>query len=202
MYLNHFRTLPADIYVGFSGGVDSVALVHSILSRGKRPILAFYHHGNDFADVEFEFAQSFSKTYSLQLIVEHCHTPVVGSKEDFWRRGRQDFFQSLDSTVAVGQHLDDATEWYLFTALRGHGEVYSYQTNNVVKPLILYSKEDITGYATHHNLKWLEDPTNNDSNFASRNRIRHNILPECIKVNPGFRTTIKNLIKEKNAQRG
>jgi tRNA(Ile)-lysidine synthase len=196
MYINHYRTLPKDVYVAFSGGVDSVVLVHSILARGKNPTLAFYHHGNEYADVEETFVTQFAEVNRLHVVTERCTEQVIGSKEEFWRKSRHQFFHSLDGVVATGQNLNDAAEWYLFTTLRGNPTLYTYENKNVVKPLMLYSKSLILQYAQEHNLQWIEDPSNQDEDFGSRNRIRNNILPECLKVNPGFLTTIRNMLNK------
>jgi tRNA(Ile)-lysidine synthase TilS/MesJ len=52
-------------------------------------------------------------------------------------------------------------------------------------------------YAARNKLEWLEDLSNQDVNFASRNRIRHEILPLALQINPGLYNMVKKRINEK-----
>ncbi len=186
-----FRNKPT--YVAVSGGVDSVVLLHKVLATTSNVTIAhFYHNHSTTADAEIEFVTRLAADYNLDLFVKY-QTDIKrdgDSLEAHWRRGRINFFKSLDSVVATGHNLDDAVEWYLFTCMRGGGKLMPFATENLVKPLLLVPKIDIVEYATKHQLTWIEDPTNVDLT-RSRNRIRHNIVPEALKVNPGLYTTIK-----------
>ena len=117
---------------------------------------------------------------------------IALSKEEDWRTARYKFFTSLDELVCTGHTLDDMVEWYLFTSLMGEGRYMEYAHSNVVRPFICTKKSDILEYAIKHNISWLEDPSNKDANFAARNRIRYEILPAALKVNPGLYKTVSN----------
>lgn len=194
MILNVLRTLPKHLYVAFSGGVDSCVLAHLAQSKGIEVTLLHYHHGNALADLELSFTEAYARQVGLPLIVERCTQPVQGSREKFWRDSRYAFFKSVGGTVAVGANLDDAVEWYLLTSLRGRGEFMPYSHANVVRPLLLVEKAKILAYAAHHGLQWFEDPNNADADFTARNKIRHEILPKCLEVNPGLYSTVKKKI--------
>ena len=197
MKLNVVKTLPPNLWIAFSGGVDSVVLTHLALSKGITVGLAHYHHGNDLADAEYRFVKQFATDHSLLLSVGWCDSAPTGSKEKFWRDSRYKFFKSVDCTVATGANLDDAVEWYLMTCLRGRGEFMPYTHANVIRPLLLTKKEKILAYAKHHNLEWFEDPNNSDPEFTQRNKVRHEILPKCLEVNPGLYNMVKKRIFEK-----
>lgn len=204
MKLNVFKTLPPNLWIAFSGGVDSVVLAHLALSKGIMVGLAHYHHGNDLADAEYQFVKQFATDHSLLLSVGWCDSAPTGSKEKFWRDSRYRFFKSLDCTVATGANLDDAVEWYLMTCLRGRGEFMPYTHANVIRPLLLSRKSEIIKYALDHSLNWYEDASNSDVEFTPRNRVRHEILPQCLQVNPGLYSVVKKKIFDrefgKNAQ--
>lgn len=52
-----------------------------------------------------------------------------------------------------------------------------------VRPLLDARRSEIIRYLHDHNLSWHEDPSNLTLDYA-RNRIRHNILPELLLLNP------------------
>jgi tRNA(Ile)-lysidine synthase TilS/MesJ len=53
----------------------------------------------------------------------------------------------------------------------------------------------ILKYANSKGVDWIEDPSNASTVYA-RNQVRHNILPQVLKVNPGIRTTIRKKLIE------
>ena len=197
MHINHFRRLPATVGIAFSGGVDSVVLLHTAVELGRNVTMIHYDHGNEYAATELAFARKTADLYGVPIHVEYSRGSA--DTEQDWRRERKKFFYSLDMTVATGHHLNDAAEWYLLSAIRYEPRVMPYATANLIKPLIVTSKEDILEYAHANKLEFLEDPTNSDVEFNSRNRVRHNILPEALKINPGLLTMVKNRIIENNS---
>ena len=52
------------------------------------------------------------------------------------------------------------------------------------------SKKVIKDYAERKEVEWVEDPSNQKTNFM-RNHIRKRVMPEVLVVNPGIRTTIR-----------
>lgn len=174
-----------------------MTLVHKALSQNKNVTLAFFHHGNQLADSEEQFAINFAKDHSLPLVTGRLSGTLFGSKEKYWRDRRYEFFRSLDSVVATGHNLDDAVEWYLLTCLRGEGHYMEYRHANVIRPLLLTPKSDIMQYASQHSLSWFEDHTNLDQEFTYRNKIRHAILPSCLEINPGLHNTVANNIRRR-----
>jgi tRNA(Ile)-lysidine synthase len=197
MNINVIRTLPYDICIAFSGGIDSVVMAHKAMSQNKNVTLLFFNHGNDLANEEQAFAEEFAKKYSLHIIVGKCKETLVGSKEKFWRDSRYEFFRSIRSVIATGHNLDDAVEWYLLTCMRGEGHYMDYRHANVIRPLLLTAKADIVKYADGHKLEWFDDKTNLDPEFTYRNKIRHNILPACLEINPGLYTTVANNVRRR-----
>lgn len=202
--MHSLKRLPPTIAVAISGGVDSVVLTHFCLSQKRDVKLLFYHHGNDYADQEESFVRDFANRYSLRLTIRRTfeQLPAGESREALWRNLRYEWFHSIREQVAVGTTLDDAVEWYLMTCLTGEGHYMTYSNENVIRPLLLYPKEDIIAYAKHHKLEWLEDPSNQDVSFAKRNLVRHEILPVCLKAQPGLYNLVKRRIerKEYNAE--
>ena len=57
------------------------------------------------------------------------------------------------------------------------------------------SKNSIKQYCKNKKVDWIEDPSNQKTNFM-RNHVRHNVMPQVLKVNPGIRNTIRKKLIE------
>lgn len=196
MILDIFKKVPRKVGIAFSGGIDSVALLHALLARNIDVTLYTFDHGTVTSDQELEFANATARQYSLSLeTARGTQCPVGASKEHWWSRQRNEWFQSAGAPIATGHHLQDAAEWYLMTALTGQGGyIMDYKNNNVCRPLLCVSKEHIVQYAESNNLQYISDPTNSDITFNKRNKVRARLLPAVLEVNPGFLNTIKRRI--------
>ena len=72
--------------------------------------------------------------------------------------------------------------------------------NQLLRPLINFTKDEIKKYALEHNLSWRDDSTNKENKYE-RNKIRNLIIPVINKVNPHYRTSFKNLFEISNLER-
>jgi tRNA(Ile)-lysidine synthase len=194
--MNLFKSLPKHVGVAFSGGIDSVVLVHLLQSKGKTVTLFHYYHGREAVPGEYEFVKQFAEKFDLPLVVETQEkmTPLGESKEAYWSRLRNDFFQKQSCNICTGHHLNDVAEWYLMTALQGTGGyITPYSNGLVVRPLIAITKQQITDYATANYLKYFSDPTNLDGSNL-RGKIRKHLIPAVDMITPGFLKAIKKRI--------
>lgn len=189
--------------VAVSGGIDSVVLLQYLLKKVKISNLCIVHfyHGNASADEEMQFVSKIASSLGLPLILGTPSRDRANdeSQEEYWRNMRYEFFKSIKLPIATGHTLDDAVEWYLFTAFNGEGHLMPYQHANIIRPFLLTPKEKLFAYAECNDIEWLEDVSNTDETFAARNRIRKLILPEVLKINPGLAKVIRKklLIKHR-----
>jgi tRNA(Ile)-lysidine synthase len=192
------KTLPTRVAVAVSGGLDSLVALHWLNQR-RDVVAAHYIHDSEFADTEHEFVQKFCSEFGIVLITaKQTPSSQAGlSREEYWRNGRYEFFRGIPMPVCTGHNLDDAVEWYLFTSLHGQGHYMEYSHANVVRPFLTTKKSEFRAYADKYVLKWLEDESNSDVDFAVRNRIRHDILPLALQVNPGLFNMVKRRIAER-----
>lgn len=184
--------IPNKCIVAFSGGVDSVAVVDFLLNGRKDVTLAFFNHGTLTSESAQNFVIDFATRRGIDLHVgrlfrEKKHDE---SQEEFWRNERLRFFSSLDSPVYTAHHLDDAVETWIFTSLHGDPKLIPYQSGNVIHPFLITPKKEFVSWCKRKKLDWIEDESNNDVRFM-RNLIRHKIVPEALKVNPGLHKVIK-----------
>ena len=124
--------------------------------------------------------------------------PPGRSKEDFWREQRYKFFDNFtDKPLITCHHLDDCVETYIFTCLRGFQSVIPYSKGNVIRPFLMNEKSLFESWCVSKNVPFIQDESNDCLDY-SRNRIRHNIIPEALLVSPGLKTIVKKMIIDIN----
>lgn len=188
------------VYLAFSGGVDSVVLLHILTKRGFDVTLLNINHLNQWSDVERNFTIKTSEQYNIPAVYKSIEPRSSESKtslESYWSTQRNKIFQSMDKMVLTGHHLDDAVEWYLMSTMTGTVKILSARNNNVFRPMIVNTKERILEVAKESNLSYLTDPTNDDVNFNLRNNVRKNLVPSVKQCFPGVYTTVRRLVVQK-----
>ena len=86
-----------------------------------------------------------------------------------------------DVTIVTAHHAGDQTEtMYMrlrrgttLAGLRGIQDV----RDNIYRPFLNVTREELLAYARENNLKWCEDESNSDVKFT-RNKVRHVYLPQ------------------------
>jgi tRNA(Ile)-lysidine synthase len=68
--------------------------------------------------------------------------------------------------------------------------------DRIYRPFLMTEKKEILNYAERQDVEWIEDPSNRMTKNIMRNHIRHNVMPEVLKVNPGIRKTIRKKLIE------
>ncbi|MEW6132183.1 MAG: tRNA lysidine(34) synthetase TilS [Pseudomonadota bacterium] len=192
----------AHLRVGFSGGVDSVVLLHLLaqLAPGFPFALSalHVHHGlNPKADAWAEFCQAFCERLGVPCEVVRVSVPKK-SAAGLEAAARSARYAALcrpgADAVALAHHLDDQAETVLFQLLRG-GEPRALAAMPkarvhagmlLLRPLLNVPKSDLIAYARRHRLKWVEDDSNLDTALA-RNALRQDILPLLEKHFPDYR---------------
>jgi len=116
--------------------------------------------------------------------------PKEKSWEEYWRDERYKIFHALYYPVVTAHHLNDCMETWIFSSLHGKPKMIPYNNKNVIRPFLATSKQEIVKWACNKKVEFIEDDTNKNTAFP-RNRIRHNIIPEALKVNPGLSTVIR-----------
>ena len=181
--------LPEKVAIAVSGGVDSMVLL-DFLMKGRRDVtLVHYDHATEHAIEARGFVQGVADSLELKLVTAQLNEPVPlkRSKEDFWREKRYEFFDSLDPEfpILLGHHLDDVLETWLFSSFHGTPKIVPYMRNNCFRPLLGVKKQEIVDWAVRNSVPYINDPSNENTGFM-RNKIRHEIVPKVLEVNPGI----------------
>lgn len=194
--------------VALSGGVDSMALLSFLRNKRPRAVSAFFFDHDTQASRE---ARAFVTDYCLDEGIPLNIGKLTGSKpardswEEFWRENRYAWLQAQakedDILIATAHHLNDVAETYVWGMTHGHPRFIHYRKplngkdSNIIRPLLLTPKSELYRWCSTHQTPYLEDESNTDTRFT-RNRIRHNILPEILKVNPGFLKIVERAWKD------
>lgn len=183
------RTVEA---VACSGGPDSMSVLSFIRNSKPNIKVLFFDHGTDSSQLAKEFLTNYCSAQELDLVIGKVSEskPKKDSWEEFWRNQRYKFLWSTGLTTATGHNLNDVAETYLFGAIHGQPKLIPYQNRNVIRPFLPTSKEEMLNWCRKFSVPYVEDESNSNLRF-NRNRIRHQILPEVLKVNPGFLSVIK-----------
>lgn len=191
--------IPKTVYLGFSGGVDSCAVL-DFLSRRNKVILVYVNHGDEISEAEESVVDTLAKAYNTtQLKFRIRETrPKDMSKEEFWRVERYKAFHSINGEVITCHHLDDCVETWIWNMANGRAGTIPYRNRNVIRPFRLNRKAEFQSWCERKRVDWFHDYTNDDSTYGTRNYIRNELMPHMLKVNPGIYTTIRNkLLQEK-----
>ena len=107
----------------------------------------------------------------------------------------------LCSILMTAHHLDDSIETFFINTLRGTGLKglcgISNGKNNIYRPLLNFTKQEITQFATKQSVKFREDESNNSDNYL-RNKLRHNIIPELKQLSPNLTDKMDTMMTELN----
>jgi tRNA(Ile)-lysidine synthase len=117
------------------------------------------------------------------------------SGEAAWRAARWEFLtgwaRELGATVVTAHTRDDQLETVVMRILRdprnasARGLAAMYSRSAVARPLLDVARADVAAYATAHEVRHMEDPSNRDRAHL-RNRVRLDILPALERARPGF----------------
>ena len=191
------------VLVGFSGGVDSTALLHLLAgcggsrdTGGMRLLAAHLDHRLRPDSPE---QAAFARTAAASLGIEYvgAQRDVAArarregrSLEEAGRLARLDFFAEIArerevSAVLLGHTLTDQAETVLLQLARGAGGLglgamppvrEDERGFVIVRPLLTVSRGDVSRLVEEEGWPCYRDPTNAQDAFA-RNRVRHRVLP-------------------------
>lgn len=195
--LGKLHTLPAPLYIALSGGSDSMACL-DFIRNGRHDITAIhFNHGTEHGKDAEKFVREYCAANKVPLITDSIKAPrdPKQSPEEYWRNARYAFFNSLKGTIITCHHLNDQVENWLFTAMNGNPLLIPHKNKNVVRPFLLTPRAELRAWCQRRNVPWIEDPSNTSVKHP-RNRIRHNIMPEILQINPGIEKVVARKVKE------
>lgn len=198
------------IGVGLSGGADSVTLLHILVNNkeqlGISKIKGIHiHHGirGAEADRDLFFSRQMCEKLGVEFVSYCANIPNEAEKtgesiEECARRIRYEFFSKSDCTkIATAHNLNDNMETVIFNFVRGTSLSglcgIPYVRENYIRPLLDCTRQEIEEYIKENALEYVTDSTNLSVDFT-RNKIRHNVIPQLLEINQSFDKAFSNCI--------
>lgn len=195
-------------YVGFSGGVDSTALLQLMASwrrahRTAPPLTALHvNHGLHPRSGEWENHCAWICRF-LDVPFRALRAEVTAAGEGLEAAARDARYSLFEGQVGegevlfLGHHQDDQVETFFLRLLRGAGveglaamsRERPLGRGRVVRPLLALSRGALEAHVLGCGLRCVEDPSNEDVE-QDRNYLRHEILPRLERRWPGYRQTV------------
>jgi len=200
------------LLIAISGGLDSVVLTHLCKEVNLDFALAhcnFNLRGNE-SDADESFVLELAEDLDVEVFIQNFDTESFAKNEKLSiqlaaRQLRYDWFFELSEQlnfdyILTAHHADDNLETFLINLSRGTGleglKGIPEVNQNIVRPLLSFSREDIEDYAKTNHLKWREDSSNASTKYL-RNKLRHDVIPVLKDINPdvlaNFQKTLTHL---------
>lgn len=188
------------VYIAYSGGLDSHVLLHVFYQlRDKYPQLNLQlqaihinHNIAPEADLWQKHCQKICEDLNIPCLVHKVNAleqrKIGDSLEAVARQLRYQAFSELvppHTNLLTAHHADDQAETLLLQMLRGSGPkgLSSIADNSdfgltrrLLRPLLIFSRSEVNFYAKEHNLQWINDLSNNNTDF-DRNFLRKEVIP-------------------------
>ncbi|WP_370213981.1 tRNA lysidine(34) synthetase TilS [Mesoflavibacter profundi] len=217
-FINHIiQNLPflkeSKLLIAISGGVDSVVLAHLCKEAKLDFTLAhcnFNLRGNE-SDADESFVLELAEDLDVEVFIQNFDTESFAKNEKLSiqlaaRQLRYNWFFELSEQlefdyILTAHHADDNLETFLINLSRGTGleglKGIPEVNQNIVRPLLSFSREDIENYAKINHLKWREDSSNTSTKYL-RNKLRHDVIPVLKDINPDVLSNFQNTLAHLN----
>jgi tRNA(Ile)-lysidine synthase len=205
---------PSDkLLLAVSGGVDSMVLLHLCLKAGYNFSVAhvnFKLRGAD-ADADELLVISTCKVYQIECFSTQVETQAYAIQNKLSiqmaaRELRYSYFNTLINQhhftkLVTAHHADDHVETFFINLLRSSGiqglTGIPLQHENIIRPLLFATKQQIETFAQTHQIKFNTDSSNLKDDYL-RNYLRHHVIPTINKASINANTQILNSIQHLN----
>lgn len=208
---DHKMTEKGDAVVAaLSGGADSVSLLYALKElSGELGITVSACHINhhlrgEESDSDMRFCEELCGRLGIPLTVREAEVGSMQLKheslEECARRVRYDFFAEVSAgkKLATAHTANDSAETVLLNLMRGTGLKglcgIPPVRGNIIRPLIYCTRDEVEEYCRSRRLSWVTDKTNLCDDYT-RNKVRHIILPEMLKINGSLFSTAARMQK-------
>jgi len=198
------------LLLAVSGGIDSMVLVHLCHQLKLDFSVAhcnFQLRGNESDDDE-NFMKSQTEKLQIPVFIQKFDTKSIAQTQKLSiqlaaRKLRYDWFYELMNEngfdyILTAHHLDDSLETFLINFTRGSGLDgligIPKQNDKIVRPLLIFSRNEIETFAQENQIAWREDSSNSSDKYL-RNKLRHDVIPILKELNSSLLSSFENTIK-------
>lgn len=201
----HAQGLSRNYYLAYSGGLDSAVLLHvltTVRTLHPFPLRAIHvNHGmSKQADRWAAHCQKCCLDYQIPLIQKKLEVLPLSNYEAELREQRYQHFQNTlekNDILLTAHHQNDQAETILLQLCRGAGpkglaampRIKPFGQGFHARPLLDFTRDELAHYANHHQLNWVEDESNANSELT-RNFLRQEVIPLLKKRWPGITKTL------------
>jgi tRNA(Ile)-lysidine synthase len=184
------------IVIGFSGGPDSVFLLHLLKALQPARNLTLYaaHLNHEWRGQEAEDDAAFCKKMAEDLGIPYIQARMTdlpdkptcdGSRESQGRAARRQFLTMVQqktkaTLVALAHHADDQQETFFIRLMRGASLAglvgMAPRAEQYIRPLLCVHKHEILEFLEENKIPYRIDSSNGEADYL-RNRIRMNVIP-------------------------
>ena len=201
----HFPALvDQKILVACSGGLDSIVLLHLLQKIGLTLGVAHcnFKLRGAHSDADLSFVETIAGNLGVPVFTTVFDTKTYAKTQGIStqvaaRELRYEWFYSTARAngydrIATGHHADDDLETFFInlsrvTGLRGLTGITS-NTEQLIRPLLPFSRAQIMQFAKKEGLFWREDSSNSTRDYL-RNKLRLDVIPAFKGVN---KTVLQN----------
>ncbi len=198
---------PHNLLIALSGGVDSTVLLHALAAQRDNllaPLMALHvDHGlHSDSGAWCSHCQQLCSSLDIPFYSHRLDLQVKKGEsiEEVARQGRYQWFAQImnaGDVLITAHHCDDQAETVLLQLLRGSGvhglaaipRLAVFARGYLLRPLLDFSRDQLSQFADQHKLTPLNDPANSDMRFQ-RVFIRHDVLPLLRKRWPAVDRTL------------
>ncbi|MEN8127625.1 MAG: tRNA lysidine(34) synthetase TilS [Planctomycetota bacterium] len=191
------------VLLAVSGGADSVAMVHALAEFKKRGALscelAIGHVNHCLrgaeSDMDDAFVQQLGQSLGIPVVSQSVDVKAYAQthKLSIETAGRALRLRTLAEMaeihdcdhIATAHHADDQAETLIHRLMRGTGfrglcgikPISVINGNAYIRPMLNVRRSEIIQYCRDNSIHWCEDVSNASLTYT-RNRIRHQLLPQ------------------------
>lgn len=207
-FLKNYNLTAKDkiIAVGFSGGFDSMCLLHNVFNLSKtyhfKVIAAHLNHNwrGEESQKEADFCQKYCNENNIEFYTEtldenekHTETRARELRYLFFDKVLNKF--NADALLTAHTKSDTA-ETLIYRITKGTGikglQGISPKLGKIYRPMLDISRTEVEEYCKENNLLANFDSSNNNNDYA-RNFIRNKILPNLKEINPQIEKSLNSL---------
>lgn len=199
------------ILAAVSGGIDSMTMASLLYSSGYTNFAVatvnFKLRGEE-SDADEALVKKWATDRGIRFYSKSFDTESYARSEKISiEMAARDlryswFYDVMDKEgydyLAIAHNLNDSVETLFLNLSRGTGidglSGIRVKNGRIIRPLLKFTRQEITDYATKEEIPYRIDRSNLDS-YYSRNRIRNRIFPEFEAINPSFLRTVERSIE-------